>query len=111
MKCAQCPCAGRCVEWPVFCAWAATGDPVLLAHIRHRSEHGPARRDTSRPEVRESIALTRAMNDCPHRTKLPGCCTAAACALKGGATVSHLDCFACLKAQGLDAPCSAPRNG
>lgn len=52
----------------------------------------------ARPSVAESLALTRAMGACPYRATGPGCgCGGARCALRGGRTVSHVDCFDCLR--------------
>jgi hypothetical protein len=41
IKCHDCPvnCLGRSTH-PHFCAWWATGDPTLRAHVRARSELG-----------------------------------------------------------------------
>lgn len=102
--CLQCPCPETCVRWPGFCRWAAEipADPVKLAHIRSRSKMGdrPRREPiTPSPETIQALALTRLMNDCEFRSVGPGCgCSGAKCALRGAAVVSHLDCFACLKA-------------
>lgn len=53
--------------------------------------------DAPRPDVAEAVELTRRMNACPFRST-EGCgCSGARCALRGGAIVSHLDCFACLR--------------
>lgn len=43
-----------------------------------------------------SLALTARMKACPYRSVPPGCCSGGRCALRGGAAVSHLDCFPCL---------------
>lgn len=49
-----------------------------------------------RPTVAESVELTRRMNACPRRST-EGCgCSGGRCAARGGAIVSHIDCFACL---------------
>lgn len=42
MSCAHCPCKATCLEWPVFCEWAAADppDPVHLRTIRERSAMG-----------------------------------------------------------------------
>jgi hypothetical protein len=50
--------------------------------------------------VTTSVALTRAMKSCPFRS-IEGCgCTGGRCALRGGAAVSHLDCFPCVERYG-----------
>ena len=67
----------------------ATGNPT---------PPGPA---PARPDVAASLARTRAMNACPFRSRGPGCgCSGAACSLRKGSIVSHLDCFACVEAYG-----------
>lgn len=56
---------------------------------------GPARRP-----VAESAELARAMRACPYRST-EGCgCAGGRCALRGGAIVSHRDCFPCLERYG-----------
>lgn len=106
MSCPACPCPGACLGWPAFCAWAAESpaDPVKLLHIRARSglpapapSAGPADPPDGRT-MAESLALTRRMNDCPYRSRDAACgCSGGRCALRGGAAVSHLDCFDCLE--------------
>lgn len=101
MSCDHCPCPAACLRWPAFCTWASESpaDPVKLQHICARSA-GPAAPVAATPgmPVTESLALTRAMGSCPYRATGPGCgCGGARCALRGGRTVSHVDCFACLR--------------
>lgn len=50
-----------------------------------------------RDHVAESLEMTRRMNACPSRST-EGCgCSGGKCAARGGAIVSHIDCFACLR--------------
>jgi hypothetical protein len=70
----------------------ATGEPESLPLS--------LRQDNSLPTVSEAWDLTRAMRACPFWSRRPGCCTGANCALRSGAVVSHVDCFACLKIYG-----------
>jgi len=51
----------------------------------------------------ESAALVRRMNACPYRSasKDSGC-GCGQCGLRNGASVNHLDCFACLSRFGGD---------
>lgn len=54
--------------------------------------------EPARPEVAQSLALLEAMKACAFRAVAPGCgCSAARCALRGGAPVSHPDCFDCVR--------------
>jgi hypothetical protein len=94
--CPDCPCPGACLRWPVFCRWAAAGDPVLRAHIAARS--GVPASAPAVPIVpgAEAIALTRSMGACPYRSTAGCGCGGAACSLRRG-KVSHLDCFECLR--------------
>ena len=101
MPCDKCPCADICLQWDLFCGWAASddADPSQLKHICGRSALGaaPARPAGSMPAA-ESIALTRRMNACPYRSRDAGCgCSGGRCSLRGGAVVSHLECFPCLE--------------
>lgn len=107
--CPKCPCPDICLRREIWCQWAADklADSVEVRSIcdRSRLAKDPDRIATGRPEpiddirpsVIESLVLTRRMTACLHRTKLPGCCTAAMCEL-GGKVVSHVDCFTCLEA-------------
>lgn len=105
MTCDHCPCQAICLGWPVFCSWAAEvpADPVKLAHIRHRSALGaqstaPVAAPSPRPDVRESLGLVERMNACLFRSRDSSCgCSGGRCALRSGALVSHVDCFACLE--------------
>ena len=67
-----------------------------------RMARGEATADTreARPVAAEALALTRAMNACPFRSRGPGCGCSGRCALRGGAIVSHLDCFPCIERYG-----------
>lgn len=40
--CAKCPCPETCLQWSIFCAWAAeeSADPIKLKHICGRSALG-----------------------------------------------------------------------
>ena len=40
--CPACPRREDCPRWPVFCAWAASGDPTLVRHVIARSASSPA---------------------------------------------------------------------
>lgn len=51
--------------------------------------------ESDRPTVARSLGLARAMGRCPFRSRCS--CSGGKCALKGGAVVSHRDCFACLE--------------
>jgi hypothetical protein len=58
--------------------------------------HRPDRTLASPAE--EGVRLARAMRACPYRSRGPGCgCSGANCSLRGGAVVSHIDCFDCLR--------------
>ncbi len=105
--CTRCPCPETCLGWPAFCEWAAEDPPdeVKIHHIRARSAM-PARiapspapaHDPDRPEVREALALARAMRACAFRSTGSGCgCAGGRCSLRRGSFVSHLDCFDCLR--------------
>ena len=39
MSCAKCPCPDVCLQWPVFCEWAAKNppEPTEILHICGRS--------------------------------------------------------------------------
>lgn len=53
-----------------------------------------------RPDLAEAVGLVRRMNGCPFRST-EGCgCSGGKCALRGGAIVSHIDCFACVRTYG-----------
>ena len=62
-------------------------------------EATPARAPApARPSAVESVDLARRMNACPRRTVDPGCgCNGGRCGARGGAVVSHVDCFDCLR--------------
>lgn len=100
--CASCPCPTTCLRWPVFCAWAATGDPVLRRHIAARSGSPPELVVVAveRPETAETVAQVREINRCPYRSTVGCGCGGARCALRGGALVSHLDCLPCVRRYG-----------
>jgi hypothetical protein len=68
----------------------------LAAHPRLAARLA-ARGDRGRPSARASIRLARAMTACPYRSTLHCGCTGGRCALRGGARVSHRDCFPCLE--------------
>ncbi len=54
--------------------------------------------DPARPAVFESLALVKAMRECPFRSTDSGCgCAGGRCSLRRGAIVSHPDCFDCLQ--------------
>lgn len=120
MSCDRCPCPETCLALPAYCRWAAEEPPdtIRLRHICEASRRPrpapddrpatarptptPVRAatppaDAGRPPVHESLALTRSMNRCDFRST-KGCgCSGARCALRGGAIVSHVDCFDCLR--------------
>ena len=48
----------------------------------------------------ESLALVQLMKACPFRAAGTTGCGCGHCGLRGGAAVSHLDCFACIKQYG-----------
>jgi hypothetical protein len=51
--------------------------------------------------VAESVRLVGAMKRCPYRARDKGCgCSGSRCALRPASIVSHLDCFACIRAYG-----------
>jgi hypothetical protein len=69
-----------------------------LEELRRISAAGP---EPLPIPVDEAIDLTRRMRACLHRSVEPGCgCAGARCALQGGAAVTHLDCFDCLRRAG-----------
>lgn len=68
-----------------------------LRHIRELAAGPPP---TEAPSAVESLRLARAANACPFRST-PSCgCGGPRCALRGGAAVSHLDCFPCVERYG-----------
>lgn len=70
-------------------------EPVVL---RLAAEPFPPAPATAAPTARQSVALVRRMNACLFRSAGAscGCAGAGRCALRHGAVISHLDCFACL---------------
>lgn len=100
MTCAKCPCPGICLRWPLFCGWTREDppDPIKLKHICGRSGMPPNPEPAVRTDGRtaaQALALTRLMHACPFRNA-EGCgCAGARCALRGGAIVSHAECFDC----------------
>jgi hypothetical protein len=92
---------------PAYCGWAAEQlpDPIRIRHICDASRASGipsgAAVAAARPSAAESLASSRAMNACPFRSRGPGCgCAGGRCALRRGAVVSHLDCFACIETYG-----------
>ncbi len=69
--------------------------PGYEVSVRVASSPVPA----DRPSPAAAVALVHQMKSCPFRSVDPGCgCSGARCALRRGGIVSHVDCFACLKA-------------
>jgi hypothetical protein len=54
---------------------------------------------TDRPAqpAAETVELARRMNRCPFRSTGAAGCGCGRCGLRGGAVVSHLECFDCLR--------------
>lgn len=99
--CPDCPAAGRCIVQATghapYCDWARAGGRRRERVAELSAGLDADAHDAPRPTVAESVRLTRAMNACPSRSVDPGCgCAGARCSARGGAVVSHLDCFACL---------------
>ena len=102
-RCPRCPVdpAVRCRGQDVrrFCELIDPADPqynpgyraVILAESA-RVAGAPAL-----PTVAESVLLVAAMKACPYRSTGANGCGCGRCGLRGGAAVSHLECFACIK--------------
>jgi len=103
MACPNCPCPATCLAWPAFCEMAREEPPdeVKLRHICTRSARPPTpiAAAPGRPSAAEGVESVRRMKACPFRSDNPGCgCQGnGRCALRGGAVVSHRDCFSCLR--------------
>jgi hypothetical protein len=66
----------------------ATGDPAPAGAVS----------DQARMPATDALRLLARMNACPSRTRDAVCgCSGARCAERGGAIVSHIDCFTCLR--------------
>jgi hypothetical protein len=62
---------------------------------------GMARGEAPRPSAAAALGLVARSKACPYRSTDAGCgCSGARCGLRGGATVSHVDCFACIARYG-----------
>jgi hypothetical protein len=86
-------------------ALCADAHPDIEARDAYRAL--VVRRATGRPgparavPLGESLSLLAGLRACPFRSRDSGCgCAGARCALRGGAVVSHRDCFDCLKTYG-----------
>jgi len=107
-RCPRCPVppAVRCRGLDVrrFCELIDPScpqfDPGYLDVILSESYRTDA--EPPRPSVAESVALVRGMKACPYRSVVPNSgCGCGRCGLRNGATVSHLECFPCLRQFGL----------
>jgi hypothetical protein len=87
-------------RYRALCAPGHPDHPAWRARVRAlAAAPGPPPPAAGLP-VAESLALTRRMKGCPHRSVDAGCgCNGGRCAARGGAIVSHLDCFSCLRSQ------------
>ena len=78
-------------RYRALCADAHPDRGAWRAEVVRLAAAGP------RPSVAESLARTRGMRSCPFRSTDRSCgCSGGRCALRRGASVSHLDCFDCL---------------
>lgn len=103
-RCRRCPveigyqCPGENAE--VLCRHAESRpgyDAVLWAHARPRADV-----ERERLGLAEAVGLGRRMTACPYRSIDPGCgCSGGNCGLRSARkSVTHLDCFACLRTYG-----------
>lgn len=92
--CEHCPCPDVCPRWDALCEQIAAGS---ILWRRHACARAAVQATATLPpkQALEGLRKVRRMNRCEFRTVEPGCCAGARCADRGGAIVSHLDCFAC----------------
>lgn len=93
--CENCPYPGRSCKGIIFpdqCEGIVGGEP------------GERTKPTPSPSVAQSLAIARAVRECPHRSGAPscGCEGMARCALAlgpRGGDVSHADCWDCRRGE------------
>lgn len=102
-KCPDCPAAGRCIVQATahtpYCDWASSGGLRRDRVAELSAELDAGMPDAAAPSASEAMALVRSMNACQYRSTVGCGCSGAACALRK-THVSHLDCFACVRAFG-----------
>lgn len=80
--------------------WLESGTPGEKYHASVRL--GLPIEEDPRPTPSASMAAWRAMEECPHHEKRPGCCAGAACTFPWRRRwTTFAECSACLKRRGI----------